>query len=1079
MVKKILFFIIPILLVAIYGFKPHDQPRNTNGQFRNSNPNQTMVISSSQLDANQISTWFRTNGSFNRDPSTGNAGFIWPNGSGKTARYASGLWLGCVVGSDTLTAVAEYSYDYVNGYVDDQGNPQGSDDPLYRIYKITQGNTTSEDYVNWPANQGAYTDSLGKPLNLGTQTMFYVYTDAYPHGSGSTSLQSLKAQILQTNWAYNVNGPLGNIIFQEYRVINRSTNVWTKTYMAQWTDDDLGSLTDDKVGVDTSLDLGYTYNATNSDGVYGTAPPAVGFDFFRGAVVASSGDTVKYYSPPGSTNLVVKPNFRDMGLTVFNFYNNTNPIPSDPLNNTETYRVLEGKWKTNDSWVTPGGDTTRKCYTGDPVTNTGWIMPGEGDRRFIQCTGPFVMNPGDTQIIVVAQVIARGSSNLGSITTLKSTDALAQRIFDNNFQVPASAPVVPTQVYAPGTGIIYLSWSDTAEKTSIPNKLSGGSYKFQGYNIYQIKPGTNGSNEADRVLMATYDLKDGVGDIQDSVFSTAYGVFIYYTVQKGANTGISRYFVMNRDYINNSGLYNGTTYQTVVTAYFYDSLGGPFSAPKVNETPITSTNVIKTIPQNLTAGTTVNYNVGDTISTSEMDLGTLPLVIEPLSLVSASYTTTYGGTLAAPTWSLTKTYQGKTSTLYTNNPDFSGTQDTAETIDGFLLLHQSIKDSGIILDQNDPVALTNNKPTYARPGCWTYTPSNGQWFTGPDTTAIKTAKIITNRQFQSRSLGISFPTSTTFRGTVTRIKANGSQFTQTGTSPILSGGPLRKIKLVFGQTSQAYRYGTNTNVLLTDTNLTNTPYQSMVSIPFSAYAVDDLDSTNGTPRQLNVGFVDADNSGTWDPDPTKLGGYEFTYILASNYDATPNTNYTTKNPGIGGGANGFTNMDIMYAWLPRVKTVNNAPLSWNNGDELYISPYIITKPNFVPGYPIEYSWSINGTVVGNSTLASSQLSQVKAFPNPYYGTNPLEADPFNRFIYINHLPSVCNIYIYSLDGLLVNKISRNNTDPNNSLEQWNLQNFNQIPVASGMYIIYVDAGSLGSTTLKVAIFTPEERISTF
>ena len=218
----------------------------------------------------------------------------------------------------------------------------------------------------------------------------------------------------------------------------------------------------------------------------------------------------------------------------------------------------EGKWKNNESWVTPGGDTTRKCFTGDPVTGTGWVMPGEQDRRFLQSTGPFTMNPNDTQIIIVAQVIARGSSNLGSISSLRSTDDLAQRIFDQNFQVPASAPVVPTQVYAPGNGIIYLSWSDTCEKISIPNKLSGGTYKFQGYNIYQIKPGTSGGNEEDRVLMATYDIKDGVGDIQDSIFNTQYGVFIYYTVQQGTNNGISRYFVMDRDYVNNNQLYNGT-----------------------------------------------------------------------------------------------------------------------------------------------------------------------------------------------------------------------------------------------------------------------------------------------------------------------------------------------------------------------------------------------------------------------------------------------------------------------------------------------------------------------------------------
>ena len=66
-----------------------------------------------------------------------------------------------------------------------------------------------------------------------------------------------------------------------------------------------------------------------------------------------------------------------------------------------------------------------------------------------------------------------------------------------------------------------------------------------------------------------------------------------------------------------------------------------------------------------------------------------------------------------------------------------------------------------------------------------------------------------------------------------------------------------------------------------------------------------------------------------------------------------------------------------------------------------------------------------------------------------------------------------------MDGVLVNSIDRNNTDPNNSLEKWNLHNFADIPVASGMYIIYVDAGSIGTKVLKVAIFTPQERIDTF
>lgn len=1080
MVRKILIFLIPIIVVVAYGFKPSDRPSNNNpngpGRIL---PNQTMAaVDSKQLDANQINTWFRTNGSFNRDPSTGNAGFEWPKGSGKTARYASGLWLGCVVGADTLTAVAEFSYDYLPGYVDDAGNPQGLDDPAYRMYQITQGNTTDPDYLNWPVSQGAYTDSLGRPLNLGTKTQFYVYTDAYPHASGSTSLASLKAQILQTNWAYNVNGPLGNIVFQEYRVINRSSNVWTNTYLAQWTDDDLGTATDDKVGCDTLLNLGYTYNSTNNDGIYGSAPPAVGFDFFRGALVNTGNpdDTVKYFSPPGSSNEVIKVGYKDLGLTVFNYYNNGSPQPSDPLNNTETYRVLSGKWRLGDSWVNPSnGDTTTKCFTGDPVTGTGWLNPGEQDRRFIQCTGPFIMSPGDTQIIVVAQVIAKGNSNLGSVTALKSTDALAQRIFDNNFQVPESAPEVPTSVYAPGNGKIYISWSDTAEKISIANKLSGGTYKFQGYNIYAVKPGTNGAEEADRVLMATYDKKDGVGDILDSVFNTTYGTYIYYVVQKGTNNGISRYFVMDRDYINNNPIYSGTEYPIVVTAYYYDSLGGPFSAPKVNETPITSTNIIKVIPQGLTLGTEVSYSVGDTIATSQKDLGTMPIVVDPLKLVTARYTSTYGGSTSTPTWTLTKSVGGSTSTLYADQTDFTGLQDTAKIIDGFLLVHQLIRDSGLIRDNNDVVYTASGRPTYTRERAWTYEPAGAEWFTAPDTNAIKTAKIITNRQFESRSLGMSFPTTGTFRNNVTRIKANGTNFIPSAAgNPILSGGPLRKIQIIFGETSKAYRF------VPTDTNYTNTPCApEMVDVPFKVFAIDELDSSAGAPRQLNVGFMDADNSGTWNPNSSPLGGYEFTYILASSYDPNPNSNYTNKNPGLASPAQGFPSLDVMYAWLPRVKEVNGAPLTWSAGDKLTITPYRITRNEFVPGYPISYSWEVKGTNIGSSSVASGQMDQIKAFPNPYYGGSRLETDPFNRFIYLNHLPAECKIFIYTLDGVLVRAIDRKNTDPNNSLEKWDLKNAADIPVASGMYIIFVDAPGIGTKTLKVAIFTPQERIDTF
>ncbi|MDQ3022732.1 MAG: hypothetical protein M3R36_19535, partial [Bacteroidota bacterium] len=1033
MIKKILIFILPIVFVFTFGFKPRDEPTrqsNNNGTpYRIlSDPNQILVTNSVQLNANQINTWFRNNGNFNSDPTTDNPGFEWPQGQSKFARFSSGIWIGAVVAGDTLICVAEFDYEYLPGYVDNAGNPQGKDDPLYTIYNITPS-STPEELQNWVTNavpQGAYLDSSGNPLLLGAQTMFYSYTDGYAsaHGNRAGSTAPLKAVILQTNWAYSVNGPLSSMSFSEFRIINRSAEPWTKCFIAVWTDDDLGGPLDDAVSVDTTLDLGITYNYDNNDEQYGAAPPAVGFDYFRGPIVPHPDSTVSYYSPPTSNNLVVKEGFRELGVTAFNMYTNGLAGASDPVNYIETYYNLQGIRSNGTQWINPvTNQTTNFAFSGDPVTGQGWNLHDGGDRRFMQCSGPLVVNPGDTQSIVVGQLIARGGNNLKSITELKRADELAQRIFDNNFQVPNSAPVPEVSVYAPGNGRIYLSWNDSSEKITIPNKLSGGTYVFQGYNVYAIRSGTNGTVAADRQLIATYDIKDGIADILDSVYIDQFSNYIYGIVQKGSNNGIARYQIIEKDYITNQLLVSGSPYTLAVTSYFYDSLGGPFSAPRLNESPISSA-VFTVIPQSLVPGTEVNLSVGDTIFTDQYDLGVMPIVIDPLSLVNATYRSVFGGTNANPTYTVIKTVGTTSSTILSNIADFTGTQDTAKIIDGFLLVSQIIKDSGVVKDPGDTRTMAIGNSTYSNRKAWTYNPPANQWVEGPDTTAVRTAKLFTNNQFQSVSIGFTFPTQNTFRNAKSKVFANGSYFTPvSATSPVLTGGPARKIKVVFGDSSMAYRYAPATNVLLTDTSLTNTFYKDMVSVPFSVFAIDELDSSAGAQRQLNVAFIDADSSGAWDPDTSKLAKYEITYILASNYSAAADINYTSKNPNSLHPITGFGTIDIMYVWLPRVKkSSNGVPLTFTNGDVLTVSPYRPSRPDFVPGYPVTYGWSIDGTQFGNNALASSELNLIKVFPNPYYGGSSLETDPFDRFIYFSHLPNVCTIYIYTLDGVLVRQI---------------------------------------------------------
>ncbi len=1076
-----------ILLTALIfiSFKINDEgPLKKN---QNVSTDNFAVIDSKKMDVNSISAWYRTNGSFNRDPTTGNAGFEWPKGTGLTARYASGMWLGCVSGNDTLTAMAEYDYDYQPGYVDNFGNPQT--DTTYRIYQIKKDVINSYDYLHWPGNQGAYKTSDGKPFQMGDQTMFFVFTDGFPHSASASSIKSLKAQILQTNWAYTKTeyslgypaNPFGNTIFMEYRIINRSNQTWNNMWVGLWTDDDLGVASDDKIGCDTNLHIGYTYNSRNNDDIYGTAPPAVGLKFIRGSLkyTGNTSDTVKFYQPLGSNNIIKKIGYKDEGMTVFNTYYGTMPQPSDPRSNIETYRVIKGWWREGQRWVNPvTHDTTNEAFSGDPVTGTGWINPGETDRRFITSTGPFDnVHPGDTITVIAAQFIAKGNSNLNSITKLRNTAKIIQNFYDNNAAPQTVSPSPKITSYAPGDGKIYLTWNDTNQINSFKNVLTEGTYNFQGYNIYQIRTYASQPAAGDTVLLKTFDIKDGITNILDSIYLPPNTGVFYGIVQKGSDNGITRYFEIAKDTFTNKGFTNGTEYKFAVTSYYYDPTGGLYTYPKVNQSP--KTNIIRVVPQNITPGIQVSYELGDTIYTDQIDLAVMPIIYDPLKLVNAKYTSTFGGTNANPNWTVTKTFNGTTSILFENVYNFSGAQDSVRKADGLMFNHQLMKDSGLAHDPGDlyiSYYTWSEKDTRQR--CWKYEPDRREWFTAPDTTAINyvatnNLKLI-KRQFQSRSLGMSFPTSNTFRNATTRVKAQGQSFLPNApNSPILTGGPLRKIKFVFGQNQKAYRFkNPSGNVLRTDTNLVNSPYADFINIPFSVFAVDELDSSNGNPRQLNVAFIDADADGIWNPDTTALAKFQFTYIFASTYDSIPNIAYTSKNLGQGGGVTGFTSTDIMYAWLPRVKNNNGVPAQWATGDVLTVSPYRITRPDFVPGYPVKYSWEVKGTEFGNKQLASSEINSINVFPNPYYGLSDLEYnDEGARFIYISHLPQVCNIYFYTLDGILVKSINRNQSDPNNSLEKWDLKNESGNNVASGMYLVYVDCKELGTKTLKIAVFT--------
>jgi hypothetical protein len=98
------------------------------------------------------------------------------------------------------------------------------------------------------------------------------------------------------------------------------------------------------------------------------------------------------------------------------------------------------------------------------------------------------------------------------------------------------------------------------------------------------------------------------------------------------------------------------------------------------------------------------------------------------------------------------------------------------------------------------------------------------------------------------------------------------------------------------------------------------------------------------------------------------------------------------------------------------------------------------------------------------------LDSVKVVPNPYYGFSQYETSQFTNTVKITNLPGQCVVTIYSLDGKFIRQYQRNEVyAPYQQITpalEWDLKNNKGIPVASGVYLINVQAPGMGERTIK-------------
>ncbi len=1034
---------------------------------------------------NTIEAFISSNGIFFENLNTGNDGLFWPAHSGKNAVFTAGPWLlGYGPGNILHSASVAYSSEFQQGPITTtyDGNPAhaavdaaNSGDSKWNIMSLSKSasptDATYQEWVQNAAQTGAPLTADGKPLVLGDQVLYWVMNDLNIAGHSATSTTDpMGVEVHNYVFAFNQTGPLGQTIFMKFTYINKSTVEYDSCFVSWFSDIDLGDANDDLDGCDTVRSLGYTYNGNPTDAVYGSAPPADGYDFFEGPKIKTG-----IQADSAITSGVWVHGYKNLPMTSFVKFINGNATYVDPDYGhqdypQEAYNLANGLISsTGQPFIDPTtGLPSKFVASGDPVTGKGWLDDTPADRRLVMSSGPFKLMPGDTQEIVVGFVIAQGTSAKNSITALKTVDDLAQLAFNIDFQLP-SAPLAPKMAVGQLKNQLVLTWDASEESYAALDTLhpyNGKStyYDFQGYNVYQVDGPSYSPTSSKAIRLATYDIVDSVTKIWDLISNSALGADIYEPVQFGTNSGIKHYYIVDQDALTGGPLVNGMPYYFAVTAYAYN----PYGTPKTFETPIGGA-VQTWIPNSVAGGTIVKGAVGDSIfSTNRFaDDAVRMAVIDPDSLNGHSYRLTFDATRS--NWSLLDLTTSAAATSFGVPVSGVSLNAALPIVDGFTIAFAS-QANGLRLDTQTP------------PG---YSYSGKLWFGPPSVSNNYT------------TFNISGAGAFSWAAASGMVDALGSPWPAGGVVP----DSLLTVKIIFSSTQgqKIYRYVDKYNpplVKAKDSSFvpyllnkgSNYPYQDYqmyplgdqtkgLSAPFTVWTDDYVDHG----RQLNVGLLENNDSlkdalgnfiykgavdGKWNPEPSPSGGGDILMIFRSTYSDSAKSQYTLANlhDALSSGS-----IDVMYlVWLSRDSTA-----TFKNGDTLRLIPNYAFGPSHV------YDLTAPKTIIGSDSIAkvTDAISQVQVFPNPYFAYNPLETNQFAHYVTFTHLPKICTIKVFSLNGVLIRTISHVDASGGNPTERWDLANSSGLPVASGMYIAYIDGGNVGTKILKLAIIQPQQRVN--
>ncbi|MGD8979843.1 MAG: hypothetical protein PVH23_07215, partial [candidate division WOR-3 bacterium] len=532
-------------------------------------------------NVNRVEMCVSNYGKFGQDDTYGYfIGCWWPIGTDHNYIYGAGTWFGTVdalgdslvtVGYCPRSGFSEYAPGRTGWPVND---PQAI---LYMYPEI------------WPPYDPTRLP-MAPTMPKSHQDSWCVYNDAdigY-HIAGDT--RPIGLEVYQSVYAWNLS-TARDVIFLRFEVKNVTNSVLSECYVGICTDNDIGNeagiAANDRIsgivgqwyvidGDSTYIDdLGYQWQEVEEPGTPPWFPGAIGFDYLQSPWDLVQGedkdgdgipdeferDSVYFANnvPPAQwdVDLDGTPDWRDpseipqLGMTAFKRFTSA----LEPSFDIERYMTLAGyNFRTG---VYEPYDT---------------VPPDPDDQRFLQCSGPFELEPDSAAIVLVGIMFAEWNGIfLRPDSALVEVDGTAQFIFDQNWLLPGPPPP-PNLTLLPGDKLITLVWDNIAETTPDPYYDVVGTnpaspmydpyylqFDFEGYRVWKSITGQPGSWE----LLTTCDLANNI-TIIDSTMQLEPLIT--------PNTGIFHL-------LTDEAVRNGFPYYYAVTAFDYnyvktqDSLG--------------------------------------------------------------------------------------------------------------------------------------------------------------------------------------------------------------------------------------------------------------------------------------------------------------------------------------------------------------------------------------------------------------------------------------------------------------------------------------------------------------------------